>query len=136
MPAPRKSAEILKISGAFEINPNRTREDAPGAGPLDETPPEYLTGAQQAAWRELLTYLPRVALSQSERVGIVQMAKIWAALQDMHPTATDFKKLDDSLRNWCMQMGMTLQSRIKLGCGGKDKKPSTFAKLKDDAKRA
>ena len=91
----------------------------------------FLTEAEMAAWRELLTYLPRVAITQSERVGLAQMAKVWVAVREMDPLDDKFKKLDDSLRQWCMQFGMTLLSRIKMGTGGQNTKPQKFEQLRD-----
>jgi hypothetical protein len=83
------------------------------------------------AWREVLSELPRIAITQSERRAIVQMAKLRAALDGMDALAPQFGKLDDSLRQWSMQMGMTLMSRIKMGTGGQNQKPQKFEQLKD-----
>ena len=130
MPGP-KSAAILKMAGAFEKHPERAREDTPGAGPLDLACPEDLTEPQQAAWRELVSYLPRVAVTQSERVALVQMARVWAALKHTDPRSPEFIKLDARIHAWCVQMGMTLVSRIRMGAGGKDTKPQKFDQLKD-----
>jgi hypothetical protein len=126
-----KSAAVLKLTGAFEKDPGRAREDTPGAGPLDLTPPPNLTEPQLVAWREVLSELPRIAITQSERRAIVQMAKLRAALDGMDALAPQFGKLDDSLRQWSMQMGMTLMSRIKMGTGGQNQKPQKFEQLKD-----
>ena len=131
MPAHAKSAEILKMSGAFQINPQRAREDAPGAAPLDERPPEELTEPQRAAWRELAACLPRIAITQSERHGLTQMARVWEALKHTDVHSPEFIKLDAAFRNWCMQMGMTLMSRIKMGSGGKNTQPRKFDQLKE-----
>ena len=61
------------------------------------------------------------------------MARIWAALKVTHPASPDFKKLDDSFRQWAVQMGMTLQARTKLGSDGNKGTENTFAKFKKDA---
>jgi hypothetical protein len=131
MGAHRKSAEILKIAGAFEKNPQRAREDMPGAGPLDHTPPESFTEPQLIAWLEVMNELPRMAITQSERQAVVQMAKIRAALHPMEATDPQFLKLDDALRQWSVQMGMTLQARIKMGSSGQNTKPQKFQQLAD-----
>jgi hypothetical protein len=126
-----KSAAVLKMAGAFDKHPERAREDAPGAAPLDNTPPAELTEPQQGAWRELVACLPRIAITQSERHGLVQMARVWEALKHVDPLSAEFIKLDAAFRNWCMQMGMTLMSRIKMGSGGQNQKPQKFEQLKE-----
>lgn len=129
MGRPRQSAKILELKGSFRSNPGRERTDAPGAGPFDHEPPDFLNGPEIAAWRQVVDCLPAVALTQSEMLGVAQMAKIWAALKVTSPTSGDFKKLDDSFRQWCVQMGLTLQARIKLGTDGNGKAKNEYAEL-------
>ena len=131
MARPRTPAKILELRGAFEANPARRREDAPGAGPWTDEPPEHLTGQEIAAWREIVQSLPKVALTSTERLGVAQMARLWAALKVTHPASPDFKKLDDSFRQWAVQMGMTLQARTKLGQDGNASKANEFAQFRD-----
>lgn len=132
MARPRTPAKILEMRGAFTAHPERRREDAPGAGAFDEEPPDHLTGKEQAAWREVVSYLPRVALTQTERLGIEQMARLRATLKDTHPASPDFIKLDNSFRQWAVQMGMTLQARTKLGTSGDKDKGNKFDQVKKD----
>lgn len=130
---PRTSATVLELRGSFQHDPQRRRVDAPGAGPFDPEPPLTLTGEEQAAWREIVPELPLIAITATERKGVTQMARIWAALQRTHPASPDFKKLDDSFRQWAVQMGMTLQARTKLGTSGSNKDTGNrFAKLKSE----
>ena len=128
---PRTSAAILKLRGSFIKDPQREREDAPGAAPWDPTPPEDLTGKEMAAWRELVELLPRVALSATERIGVKQMARLWSQLRDTHVADPVFVKLDARLCTWAIQMGMTLQARAKLGTSGKQSKPNRFAGIRE-----
>lgn len=133
MARPRTPSNVLELRGSFVTHPERRRQDAPGAGPFNPEPPLTLTGEEQAAWREIVAELPRVALTATERKGVTQMARIWAALQRTHPASPDFKKLDDSFRQWAVQMGMTLQARTKLGTSGNNKDADNrFAKLKSE----
>lgn len=131
MARPRTSAKVLELRGSFSKDPQRRREDAEGAGPWNDEPPEHLTGHEIAAWREVVAALPRVALTATERLGVAQMARLWAALKVTHPASPDFKKLDDSFRQWAVQMGMTLQARTKLGSDASKGKGNKFAKFKD-----
>ena len=129
---PRTSAAILHLRGAFKAHPERAREDLPGAGPWDDTPPDYLTGPEQAAWREVITWLPKVALTQSERLGVTVMATIWAQAKATNKASPDYLKLIAELRAWAGQMGVTLAARAKLGTSGKQKAPSKYAGIKGE----
>ena len=132
MARPPTPSAILQLRGSFKTHPERVREDAPGAGAFDESPPECLTGAEIAAWREMVAALPRVALTGSERPGVTQMARLWATLKATHPASPDFKKLDDSFRQWCVQMGMTVVARVKLGSHENQKQQNEFSNFKGD----
>lgn len=131
MARPRTSAAILQLRGSFAKHPERAREDLPGCGPFNEVPPEHLTGKERAAWKEIIAALPRIALSDSERLGIEQMARIRAVIKDTLPTSMDWSKLDSAFRQWAMQMGMTVQSRARLGTSAKKSATGKFAGLKD-----
>jgi hypothetical protein len=133
MARPRTPSNVLELRGSFKTHPERRREDAEGAAPWSDEPPEHLTGPEIAAWREVVASLPKVAVSSSERFGIAQMARLWATLKTTHPSSPDFKKLDDSFRQWAIQMGMTLQARTKLGTSGDKSEGNKFAKFKASA---
>ena len=133
MARPRTPSNVLELRGAFNTHPERRREDAPGAGPWNSDPPDHLTGPEIAAWGEVVEALPRVALTATERLGVAQMARLWATLKSTHPASPDFKKLDDSFRQWCSQMGMTLQARTKLGSNGDQDAGNKFSKFKKPA---
>jgi hypothetical protein len=131
MGRPRTPAQVLQLRGAFDKHPERAREDAPGAGPINLEPPDGLTGPQIAAWRRLAERLPKVALTSTEEISLERAAVVYAQLRETHPSSPEFKKLDDSLRQWLIQLGMTLQARTKLGTSG-DKKPGNkFAELRE-----
>lgn len=131
MGRPRTSAAILQLRGAFIRNPERAREDLPGAGPFDESPPDHLTGKEIAAWKEVIRALPKVAMSDSERIGIEQMARLRAMLKETSPLSADFIKLDAAFCRWCVQMGMTVAARARLGTSAKRAAASKFAGLKE-----
>lgn len=133
MARPRTPANVLELRGSFKTHPERRREDVSGAGPLAEEPPIELTGEEQAAWRRIIVRLPRVALTATEELGIAQMARILAAMNKLTPTSSDFKKLDDSFRQWAVQMGLTLQARLKLGASGNKDTSNRFDKFKEPA---
>jgi hypothetical protein len=131
MARPRTSAAILQLRGSFKNHPERAREDLPGAGPFDESPPDHLSGKERAAWKEIVAALPRIALSDSERLGIEQMARIRAAIKDTDPRSSDWAKLDSAFRQWAMQMGMTVAARARLGTSAKRAAAGKFADLKN-----
>jgi hypothetical protein len=127
---PRTSAAILALRGSFQKDPQRAREDAPGAAPWDETPPETLAGNEQAAWREIVGLLPKVALTATERLGVEQMSRLLAQLRATHASDPNFTKLDGRFCTWAVQMGMTLQARAKLGTSGKAKGTGKYEGVK------
>jgi hypothetical protein len=134
---PRTPAQILDLRGAFSHNPDRRREDAPGAGPFERDPPTHLAKDVVPAWKYLVDRLPAVALTSSDEIAVEQAARVlcglWA-LQDMGPLglqSQEFKRLDDSLRQWLIQLGMTIQARTKINPAG-EKKPSKFGKFKSE----
>jgi hypothetical protein len=127
---PRLSATILQLRGSFKAHPERTREDLKGAGPWDPSPPNNLTGKEIAAWKDIVAALPQVALSATERLGLEQMARIRAELKDTKPSSADFVKLDSAFRQWCVQMGMTLAARAKMGTSARKPAESKFQGFK------
>ncbi len=129
---PRTSAAILKLRGSFAKHPERAREDAPGASPWDDTPPETLTGPEQASWREIVRLLPKVAITATERLGVEQMSRLLSQMRVTHTSDPNFTKLDARFCAWAVQMGMTVQARAKLGTSGKQDKPNKFAGLKHE----
>ncbi len=128
---PRVSATLLKLRGSFDKHPERAREDAPGAAPWTPEPPENLTGEEQASWREVVSLLPKVALTATERVAVEAIARVLARLRATHSADPNFTKLSAELRAWAVQMGMTLQARAKLGTSGK-KPASKYGGIKDE----
>ena len=131
-----KSADILKISGAFEKDPQRERSDLAGAGEFHLEPPPHLPGNVIPCWRYIVERLPKAGLSKSEEVAVELAARLYAQCRDTPTIAREYKGLNDSLVALLIQLGMTRLGRAKLGTGGKDKTPSKFAKLQKDAKSA
>jgi phage terminase small subunit len=120
MARPRLPAATLELRGAFVAHPARRRADLPGAGAWDPEPPAFLTASEREAWLELLPLLPAAALAGSDRFAVTQAARLWAALRDTPPADAGFKRLDDALRAWCVQLGMTPASRARLGAAAAD----------------
>ena len=81
MPRPRLPSQVLALRGAFERHPERKREDAPGAGPWQDNPPEHLSEAELTAWRDLAAMLPKVAQTSGDLVPLTQAARLRAALE-------------------------------------------------------
>lgn len=133
---PRTSAEILQLRGSFIKDPQRERSDAPGAAPWNPEPPEHLTGKEIAAWNYIVSLLPKVAITATERIGVEQMARLYAQLKETVVADPNWAKLDARLNSWAIQMGMTLQARAKLGTSGKQDKPNKFASIKEAQARA
>lgn len=136
MGRPRTPSNVLELRGAFAHNPDRRREDAPGAGPFERDPPTHLTPDVVPAWSYLVARLPSVALTSSDEIAVEQAARVLAglwALANMGPLGLqtqEFKRLDDSLRQWLIQLGMTIQARTKINPTGEKKPPSKFGKFK------
>lgn len=128
---PRTSAKILQLRGAFIKDPQRAREDLPGVGEFDPDPPPGLTGREIAAWKDLVAALPKIVLTGTDRAGVMQMARLWAALLETPPHSPDFVKLDSAFRQWCIQNAMTPLARMKFGTDVKAKAKSRFAALKE-----
>ncbi len=131
MPRPRLPAQVLALRGSFEAHPERKRADAPGAGPWQDAPPEHLSAAELTAWAELVSMLPKVALTSSDTVAVTQAARLWSALKVTPPTEPQFKHLDDALRRWCIELGLTPHARTRLAPAPAEKAPNPFLAIRE-----
>ena len=130
MPRPRTPAAVLELRGAYTAHPERRREDLPGKGEWDPTPPQYLSEAERAAWHELVGVLPIVALSGSDRFAVAQAARLLAQVRATPAAEPAFRLLDESLRRWLSELGCTPISRTKLGAKPAAKEENVFLKFK------
>jgi phage terminase small subunit len=115
MPARRVPSALLELRGSFQAHPERRREDLPGRGEWDPTPPEHLEEREAAAWRELVAVIPVVVLAGSDRFAVAQAARLLAQVRATPAAEPAFRLLDDSLRKWLGELGCTPISRTKLG---------------------
>lgn len=77
MPRPRKPTAVLKLVGAFKANPKRTRTDPEPSGPLGD-PPEHLSEAERACWRELVVMSPPGVLTGGDAWAVEIAARLMA----------------------------------------------------------
>lgn len=137
MGRPRESAKILAMKGAFAKNPDRAREDLPGAGPLATDPPDHLTGAEKAAWRRIHDRIPREALSSSEEIALAQAARALAALDVCTPMMGPiYVALDARLQAWLAELGLGLKARAALGTAVGKKRGNKFAEFTEPQRPA
>ena len=130
MPRPRLPSQVLALRGAFERHPERRRTDAEGAGPWQDNPPEHLSEAELTAWRELTALLPKVALTASDTIAVTQAARLWAALKGTPATEPQYKHMDDALRRWCIELGLTPHARTRLAPPPAENAPNPFLAFK------
>ena len=140
MARPRTPSNILELRGAFKAHPERAREDAPGAGPFAREPPAHLPMPTQRAWCYVVERLPGITLTSSDELAVEQCARTLAAIWDaearMGPLAASlpaFKQLNDALARWLGELGMTPRARTTFAAAPRERKPSAFAALRDDA---
>ena len=72
MPARRKSAHELALSGAASINPGRYggRGEVPTSGTAFGYCPKHLSPSQRDIWKELVSLAPRGLLTASDRMAV------------------------------------------------------------------
>lgn len=118
MARPRTPSNVLELRGAFAKDPQRRRKDAEGAGPFNAEPPTDLPADAAPAWRALAQRLPKVALSSSDEIALGQAARvlagIWTLDQQGGVLNPAYPKLGSELRQWLIQLGMTVQARTKM----------------------
>jgi hypothetical protein len=114
MARPRTPSNILELRGAFKKNPQRRREDAPGAGPVDFKPPEHLPTDVAPAWRWVCARLPKIVISSSDEIAIEAAARLLAEVWSQRRPEP---RLYAELRAWLRELGMTVQARAKIPVG-------------------
>jgi hypothetical protein len=85
MPAYRKPTELLALSGAFEKNPQRRRENRQRRRPIGPKsdkpigdPPAHLAPDEAAAWREYLRDAPAGVLTGYDRWALEAVCRLVA----------------------------------------------------------
>jgi hypothetical protein len=114
MARPRTPSNILELRGSFKKNPQRRRQDAPGAGPVDFKPPAHLPTDVAPAWRWLCERLPKILISRSDEIGIEAAARL---LTEVWSQRRPEPRLYAELRAWLRELGMTVQARTKMPAG-------------------
>lgn len=80
MPARRKSADILSLTGAKKHNAKRYagRELEPKSTDDLGDPPAHLTDDEQACWRDIANIAPENVLHKRDRLMVEQAARLLA----------------------------------------------------------
>jgi len=110
MPAPRKPAAILEMSGALGKNPSRRRVEPSVALPFGK-PPAHLSRELKAAWREISRAAPCGVLTGADRVAVELAARLLVRIR----TADTFTAADaNGLRSLLSSLGMTPADRSRV----------------------
>lgn len=131
MGRPRKATAQLKLSGAFNRNPNRTREDPETTGPLGDPPPS-MDKKFHATWFEIAEQAPVNVLRSRDRTLLELAVRVLYAIRN-----TD--KLEAAMvsqLNKCLSsMGMTPSDASRVNAN-QEKPDNPFAKFGRKAKQA
>jgi hypothetical protein len=102
--------EILELSGAFKINPQRRRPRAiKSKHPLGE-PPKDFKPAEAQCWAELQWMIPPTVLVASDRWTVEMACRLMAKLRIDKISGPELGKL-----SWCLGvMGATPVDRARL----------------------
>lgn len=120
MPAPRKPAAVQELSGAWQKNPQRRREEFE-AGDIGDCP-KHLTKEQKATWREIAGLFPEGVLQRTDRVTLETMACLLVKQRQDDITNAERGQLIKLLG----QMGMTPTERSKVAVPAKKKQDDGF----------
>lgn len=113
MPRPRKPVETLKLSGAFEKNPKRTRARHPGEIKSDKAlgePPDYFADDEATVWAEIQTIVPSDVLTSADRFVVELLSRLVAKFRRDWLTGAEMSQM-----TWCCShLGMTPTDRSKI----------------------
>jgi len=116
MPAPRKSAKLLSITGSFERNPKRRRKDVEAGGEIG--PWRKRSTDPRTVWRELVSGIPAGILTRADRQGLELAVHL---LIEMRTTPTDFPAAKCSLLlNLLGKLGCLPASRLGMAPDSKE----------------
>lgn len=124
MARPRTPSNVLEMKGAFAKNPQRRREDHPGVGAFNATPPSHLSQDCVRAWHEVVKRVPPEVLSGTDELAIEIVATLlasWWLTKDL-----DVLK---ELRQWFSKLGMTPVDRTKIPAPKKNERGNPFANV-------
>lgn len=125
MPARRKTARELELSGALKVNPGRYQgRGSVDCGPLGD-PPKHLSTAAKNAWREIAANAPEGLLTSSDRC-LVEIATVLLCRVRNRRTPVKNAELN-ALTNVLTKLGLTPVDRAKV-----DLTPSVPPIEKDD----
>jgi phage terminase small subunit len=84
MPQPRKPSNVLKMSGAFDKNPDRGRARANEPVPAGELggPPKHLSPAAKKIWLELAKQLPAGVAADCDRLSFELIVTLMSRFRD------------------------------------------------------
>ena len=133
MARPRKTANVLKFTGAFDKNPARAREDVQGAGEFNKEPPIKLKAKYHAAWHYLVERLPLFSFSSSDEALVAHTARLLAKSWEYDEHLDTMLKIHGPLMSCFQALGLSPTARTKMvdGSGSKGKK-NRFQQLADE----
>jgi len=113
MGSPATASAILELKGAYKTNPERRRLKEPDpAGVFDKKPPKGLEKDEVAAWKEVVSQVPHLVLTGSDRNLVEVAAVLWAQFRrEKHDMA--IARLNRLVSIFGL-LGMTPSDRTKL----------------------
>lgn len=107
------ASAILEMRGAYKANPERRRTKEPEpAGTFNMEPPESLTEDEIVAWKEVVSQVPKLVLTGSDRNLVELTAVLWAQFRrEKHEMAV--ARMNRMVSNFGF-LGMTPSDRTKL----------------------
>ena len=113
MGRPATASAILELKGAYKTNPERRRLKEPDpAGVFDMNPPEGLEKDEIEAWKEVISQVPKLVLTGSDRNLVELTAVLWAQFRrEKHEMAV--ARMNRMVTNFGF-LGMTPSDRTRL----------------------
>ena len=113
MGRPATASAILELKGAYKTNPERRRLKEPDpAGVFDKKPPKGLEKDEIAAWKEVISQVPKLVLTGSDRNLVEMTAVLWAQFRrEKHEMAV--ARMNRMVTNFGF-LGMTPSDRTRL----------------------
>src|SRR5687768_2832665 len=105
----RTPANVLALAGAYRHNPSRRREDPVGNRPLNPRRPKHLPVEYEAAWRDIVSRLPKVALFSCDELTIECACMLLTSFRESRDL-----KVARELRGWLGELGFSPRARTHL----------------------
>jgi phage terminase small subunit len=122
----RKSTATLKLTGAFDKNPQRLAaraDELSVVGSLGE-PPAHLTPEHSAIWRELASVMPHGVAGAADRFGFEVLTAL--ILEFRTQGAANLKaSMVAQLAVWCGRFGLTPSDRARVAASAKATTPAS-----------